>query len=202
MKGGYISCNGNTWHPTNPGIYNVKEANGLNYLGICFDGNGTNRYNLNGPRKWYFRNNKTNLYKLGEIVEELQNNALNSAELNKNLRNGIKELSAAYTMREQKSFNYEKIEGRTAATLGHINYYNDLNDFISILDNIINYINQRKEIVEKYRRRIDKNPTRKKTRSRSNERRKRKTRSNERRNNRSSSSSRNRRTRSRSNGRR
>ena len=64
MKGGYISCNGNTWHPTNPGIYNVKEANGLNYLGICFDGNGTNRYNLNGPRKWYFRNNKTNLDKL------------------------------------------------------------------------------------------------------------------------------------------
>ena len=77
MIGGYISCVSNYWQPLNPGErYNDLEARGLNKLGICFDGNGTDRYNINGLNKWYFKNNKLHLYKLGEIIEELKKNAL------------------------------------------------------------------------------------------------------------------------------
>jgi len=167
MRGGFISCVSNYWQPLNPGErYNDLEARGLNKLGICFDGNGTDRYNINGAKKWYFKNNKTNLYKLGEIIEELKKNALRYKIAETHLREGHNLLLDSYNMREKKSFEFENREGRTARTLGHISYYNDLHDFISLLGLAIDYINQRKVIVESFKQRKNISPTRKRRRRR------------------------------------
>jgi hypothetical protein len=166
MKGGYVSCVSNKWQPLNPGEkYNDLEARGLNKLGICFDGNGTDKYNLDGLKKWYFKNNKTNLYKLGEIVEELKKNALKYKTTEAKFREGYNLLFDSYNMREKKSYIYESRDGRTEKTKGHINYYNDLNDFVSILDNIIKYIDEHKEIIARFKRRKS---IRRNSRSRSN----------------------------------
>jgi hypothetical protein len=165
MIGGYISCVSNNWQPLNPGErYNDLEARGLNKLGICFDSNGTDRYNIDGLKKWYFKNNKTNLYKLGEIVEELKKNALKYKIAENKLREGYNLLFDSYNMREKKSYVFESREGITARTQGHIDYYNDLNDFISILDNVIKYIDEHKEIVARFKRRKSRSPSRRRRR--------------------------------------
>ena len=134
MIGGYISCVSNYWQSTNPGEkYNDLEADGLNKLGICFDGNGTDRYKINGLKKWYFKNNKTILYTLGDILEELRKNALKYTAEEKKLKNGYNLLLDAYNMREKKSYIFESKDGFTSKrTQGHINYYNYLNEFIRI----------------------------------------------------------------------
>ena len=62
MIGGYISCVSNYWQPLNPGErYNDLEARGLNKLGICYDGNGTDRYNIDGHFAWVPSNARRNM---------------------------------------------------------------------------------------------------------------------------------------------
>ena len=154
MKGGYVSFIINKWEPKNSGEkYNDLEAQALNKLGICFDGNGTDSYNIDGLKKWYFKNNKTNLYKLGEIVEELKKNAIRYKSSETKLIEGYNLLFDSYNMREKKSYMYESRDGRTAKTQAHIDYYNDLYDFLSILNNVLKYINEHKEIISRFKRR-------------------------------------------------
>jgi hypothetical protein len=152
MIGGYINCIDGVWKPDNINEkYNIIEANGLNKLNICFDGKGTDKYDLKptGKKLWYLKNNNKIKYILIDIIDEIKKQ--NLYNLNSNTVNKIKDpyniLSDACNMREKKSYIYEKKDGMvTNTTKKHQEYYNKLHNFLLLLEAESDYIDQRIKI--------------------------------------------------------
>lgn len=176
MIGGYINCINGIWKPINNQEYNRIEASGLNELGICFDGEGTDKYDLNsnGKKLWYLKNKNKNKYTLIDIIDEIKKQNLKN--LNYNTKNKIENkikpayniLFDAYNMREKKSYEYEKKDGKiTNSTKKHQEYYNKLYNFLLHLENESDYIDKRIKIANRSRTR---SRTRTRTRSKSSSR--------------------------------
>ena len=167
MIGGYINCINGKWTPINNQNYNVLEAAGLNELGICFHGQGTDKYDLNprGNKLWYFKNNSDDKYTLIDIIDELKTQILSKNKIKNTIKPAYNNLFNAYNMREKVSYKYENKDGKiTTATKNHQKYYNKLYNFLLHLENESDYIDRRIEIANISKTR---NKTRSRTRSRS-----------------------------------
>lgn len=190
MIGGYVSCIRNNWTPLNPGEeYNKLEAEGLNKLGICFHGKGTDNYNisLNSSNNWYLKDDPTNIKNLGEILNDLRDKNIKEldSKVNNNSDNvfnkALKKFYPALNCREKKNVIYENNERLLSRkTIKHMNYINNLQSFIERL-------NSDSEYIELHRKIKKENPNRKTSRSRSRSRSNRRSRSRSNRSNRSSS---------------
>jgi len=183
MKGGYVSCINGNWEPLNNNEqYSILEANGLNKLEIFYDGKGTDKYDLNPniKKSWYLKNNKKIKYTLIDIIDEIKKQ--NLYNLNSNTVNKIKAayniLSDSYTMREKKSFIYEKKDGYiTHTTKKHIEYYNKLYNFLLHLEAESDYIEQRIKIFDIINKNKNRNKNKPRSKSKSKSKSKSRTRS-------------------------
>ena len=178
MKGGFVSCKRNKWLPENlkGEQYNYEEAEALNILGICKNGNGTDKYELNSSKNWYIISNQKDKKTLGEILEDLKNNNIKKIKTEKDAKDDNKFYKAnkffqsALRLREKKSEIWEKRQGTnlTEITKKHIEYINSLYDLIARISIDSDYIEARRNIMrQKITRKRSRSRSRRRSRSRS-----------------------------------